>query len=142
MIENYNQLKAHMSEIWDLTKAQAVLSWDRQTKMPPQGAKARTRQTSTLSRLIHERYTSNEVGQLLQELTPWLDELDFDSEEASLIRLAQREYHKRTAVPTELVTAQAEASGEANVAWMKARQENDYPSFIPHLKRMFELARE
>ena len=142
MINKYNHLKTYMSEIWDLTKAQAVLGWDRQTKMPSKGAEARTRQTSTLSRLIHERYTSDEVGQLLEALTPWLDELDFDSEEAALIRLTDQEYQKRTAVPTEHVTSQAEAGGEANVAWMKARQENDFPSFIPHLERMFELAGE
>jgi carboxypeptidase Taq len=142
MIEKYNQLKNCMGEIWDLDKAQALLSWDRQTKMPPRGAEARTRQISTLSRLIHERITSEEVGLLLEGLIPWLDELDFDSDKAALIRLAQREFHKRTAVPTELVTARAKASGEANVAWLKARQENDFPSFIPHLERMFELTHQ
>ena len=142
MIEKYNQLKVYMGEIWDLTKIQAVLSWDRQTKMPPKGAAARTRQTSTLSRMIHERITSEEIGQLLEDLIPWLDELDFDSDEAALIRLAQREFHKQTAVPTELVTAKAIASGEANEAWLKARQENDFSSFIPHLERMFELVHQ
>jgi carboxypeptidase Taq len=140
MEEKYNQLKTLMQEIWDLSKAQQVLNWDWQTKMPPKGAPARTRQTSTLSRVIHERSTSEEVGQLLEDLTPWFDELDYDSDEAALIRLAKREYHRLTAVPTELVVEQAEARGEANVAWIKARQENDFASFIPHLERMFELA--
>ena len=137
MEQKYTQLKTRMQEIWDLSKAQAVLSWDRQTKMPPKGATARTRQSSTLSRIIHERMTSPEVGQLLEDLNPWLDELDFESNEAGLIRLAQREYHKRTAVPTELVIAQAKAGGEANVAWIKAREENDFASFAPHIERMF-----
>jgi carboxypeptidase Taq len=141
MNEKYNQLKTIMQEIWDLSKAQAVLSWDRQTKMPPKGAPARTRQVSTLSRIIHERSTSEEVGRLLDDLLPWQDELDFDSDEAALIRLANREFINQTAVPTELVTEQAKAGGEANVAWMKARQENDFESFVPHLARMFDLAR-
>jgi carboxypeptidase Taq len=79
MDTKYAQLKTHLQEIWDLTKAQSVLAWDRQTKMPPKGAAARTRQSSTLSRLIHERSTSDELGQLLEDLAPWLDELDFDS---------------------------------------------------------------
>jgi carboxypeptidase Taq len=141
MEEKYNQLKTRMGEIWDLSKVQALLNWDRYTKMPPKGAPARTRQISTLSRLIHERSTSREVGQLLDDLLPWLDELDYDSDEAALIRLAYREYTRHTAVPTELVIEQAIASGEANVAWMKARQENDFDSFIPHLERMFDLVR-
>jgi carboxypeptidase Taq len=140
MREKYNQLNTHKQDTWDLTKAQAVLSWDRQTQMPPKGAPARTRQISTLARMIHERITSSEVGQLIDDLEGWLDELDYDSDEAALIRLAKREHKIRTAVPTELVTERAKASGEANVAWMKARQENDFPSYVPHLERMFELA--
>jgi len=70
MDEKYNQLKTRMQEIWDLSKTQAVLSWDRQTKMPPKGAPARTRQVSTLSRIIHERSTSEEIGRLLDDLLP------------------------------------------------------------------------
>ncbi len=128
-----------MSEIWDLSRVQAIINWDRQTKMPPKGAEARTRQTSTLSRLIHERFTSDEIGKLLEELVPWLEELDFDSEEAALIRLAKHEYQKRKDVPTILVTETSKASGKANQAWIKARQENDFASFMPHLERLFEL---
>jgi carboxypeptidase Taq len=140
MDEKYNQLKTRMQEIWDLTKAQAVLAWDRQTKMPSKGAAARTRQTSTLSRIIHEYSTTEELGKLLEDLTPWLDELDFDSDEAALIRLAQRNYRRLTAVPTELVIEETQVGGEANVAWMKARQENDFASYVPHLEKMFDLA--
>ena len=117
MNEKYTQLKTRMAAIWDLGKAQAVLSWDRDTKLPPKGVPARTRQISTLSRLIHEQLTSQEVGQLLEELIPWLDELDFDSDEAALIRLVQRDYRRYTAVPTELVVEQSKAAGEANAAW-------------------------
>lgn len=131
-----------MQEIWDLSKAQAILSWDRQTQMPPKGTAARTRQTSTLSRLIHEKITADEVGSLLAELGPQLDDLEFDSVEAALIRLAQREYSQRTAVPTELVVARAKASGEANSAWMKAREDNDFGHFLPHLEKMFDLTQQ
>ena len=141
MNEKYTQLKTRMAAIWDLEKAQAVLSWDRDTKLPPKGTPARTRQISTLSRLIHEQLTSPEVGQLLEDLTPWLDELDSDSDQAALIRLAQREYQRTTAVPTELVVEQSKAAGEANAAWIKARQENDFDSFAPHLARMFDFAK-
>ena len=102
MDEKFTELKTRMAAIWDLEKSQAVLSWDRDTKLPPKGTPARTRQISTLSRLIHEQLTSPEVGQLLEELIPWLDELDFDSDQAALIRLVQREYRRSTAVPTDL----------------------------------------
>jgi len=142
MDEKYNQLKTLLQDIWDLSMAASVLAWDRQTHMPPRGAPARTRQVSTLSRMIHELATSDEVGRLIEDLDPWLEELDYDSEEASLIRLAKLEYRKNTAVPTELVAEQARSAGVANDAWIKARQENDFAPFIPHLEHTFDLTQQ
>ncbi len=142
MEQKYTELKIRMQEITDLMKAAAVLRWDRQTRMPPGGVAARTRQTATLQRLIHERYTSDEMGELLETLDEWSQTQDADSDERGLVRLAQREYQRRRAVPASLVAEQAKASGAANTAWIKARAENDFASFIPHLEKMFALCRQ
>jgi carboxypeptidase Taq len=142
MLENFNRLKSILQEIQDLSKASAVLRWDQQTKMPKGGAAARTRQLTTLSQLIHTRSTSDEMGDLLESLDEWRQTLDPDSLEAALVRLAQRDFMKSRAVPADLVRRQSQARGEANGAWQQARAENDFSAFLPHIQRMFELARE
>ncbi|HUF37373.1 MAG TPA: carboxypeptidase M32 [Anaerolineales bacterium] len=138
----YPEFLSLMREISDLNKAASVLSWDRQTYMPPAGAGARTRQSATLARLSHERMTGNRLGDLLEALDGQEDVLDPDSTEASLVRWARHEYERSRRVPTALVTASAEASGAANVAWQKARPADDFQSFLPHIERMFKLAAE
>lgn len=142
MQATYDALKSHMGEIWDLTKAAAVLGWDRDTKMPEGGAASRTRQMTTLSRMIHERYASDKLGDLLESLDAWSTSLDYDSDEAGLIRLARREFTTRRQVPADLVRRTAQAVGEANQVWKKARAEADFAPFAPHLERIIALKKE
>ena len=140
MKEKFNELKSLMSEISDLEKAAAVLGWDRQTRMPPGGAKARARQVSTLSRLIHERYTSDRMGELLESLDDWSQHFDYESDDAGIIRLAQREYRVRRPVPPKLMSEISEASGMGYVIWREARANNDFAAFLPALERLVDLA--
>ncbi len=58
-------LKAILAEVMDLHRAGAVLDWDQETYMPPGGVQNRSEQASTLSEVAHRRFTSDEVGRLL-----------------------------------------------------------------------------
>ena len=73
-------LKQRLLEISDLNYANAVLGWDQATYMPPGGAQARGRQSALLSRLAHERSIDPELGRLIDELTPYGEQLPYDSE--------------------------------------------------------------
>jgi carboxypeptidase Taq len=134
-------LRERIGEIHDLDRASALLGWDQQTKMPPGGAGVRAEQLATLDRLSHEALTSDEMGELLEELAPVEDSLDYDSDEAALIRLVRREWEKARRVPAEL---QAEMSRSASLAmpvWVKARQDADFSQFLPALQKNVELRR-
>ncbi len=45
-----------------------MLGWDQQTYMPRAGAEARGQQMGTLGKIAHEKFTSDKVGKLLDEL--------------------------------------------------------------------------
>jgi carboxypeptidase Taq len=64
-LKTLETLKARLIEVDDLNRAAAVLRWDQATYMPPGGAPARGRQTATLSKLAHERFTDAETGRIL-----------------------------------------------------------------------------
>src|SRR5262245_323947 len=66
--QRFDDLRERLSEIFDLGKAAAVLAWDQQTKMPPRGAPARAEQLATIGRIAHEKFTSDDVGKLLDDL--------------------------------------------------------------------------
>ena len=70
--------------------------------MPPQGTEGRADQRATLVRLSHELLVSDELGRLLEELRPREEALAYDSDEASVIRVARRDHEKARRVPAEL----------------------------------------
>lgn len=142
MPEQFDQLKARLAEIVDLGAASAVLGWDQQTYMPSGGAEARGRQLATLARLSHEMFTSDITGELLDRAAQAVGDLPADSDEASLVRVARRDYDLARKLPTSLVSELAEHGVRANEAWMRARAAADYPAFVPYLSKTIDLSRQ
>src|SRR4051812_26440137 len=110
--------------------------------MPPRGAGVRARAFGTTSKLIHELFVADEIGDLLEELRDYEASLDYDSDEASLVRVARRDREKELKVPGDLRERQAHASAEAFPVWVEARRTNDFELFRPYLERNVELRRE
>jgi carboxypeptidase Taq len=137
----FTELKERVAEIADLEAAGALLGWDQQVKMPPGGAEVRAEQLATLGRLAHEALTSDEIGGLLDRLQPFEEGQPYDSDEASLVRHVRRDWEKARRVPAELRGEMARAGSLAMPVWVKARQESDFESFIPALRRNLELRR-
>ena len=134
-------LKARLAEINDLELTARVLSWDRSTYMPSGGAAARGRQLATINRLLQERRADPELGRLLDKLMAYGGNLPYESDEASLIRIARREYEKAVKVPPDFVAEAATLFNDTYQTWIKARAENDFSSVQPYLERNLEMSR-
>jgi carboxypeptidase Taq len=137
--EKLQDLKGRLAEITDLRRAEAVLSWDQNVMMPRGGAQARAEQLATLDKLAHELFVSDEVGNLIEELKPYAESLDYDSDDASLIRRTARDYEKAHRVPPELSAEITRAGAIAYEAWIDARRESDFKKFLPYLETNVEL---
>jgi carboxypeptidase Taq len=136
------ELRRRLLEISDLRAAGAMLGWDHATYMPKGGAQARARHGATLDRLVHEQAVDPALGRLLEALQPYADALPYDSDDASLIRVAQRDFERAVKVPAEYV-ARASALGSASYdAWTRARPANDFAAMLPFLNRTLDLSRE
>jgi carboxypeptidase Taq len=133
-------LKYRLLEIYDLTAAGSLLTWDQATYMPYGGAASRGRQSAMLRRLAHERFVDPALGRLMDRLEPCADKLPAD--DASLIRVVRRDYERAIRVPAEYV-ARANALFSASYnAWTRARPANDFAAMIPFLERTLDLSRE
>jgi carboxypeptidase Taq len=128
------RLKAILAELADLKHAEAIADWDSRVSMPPEGAAARADVLATLTRTIHARLVSDEVGELLEVLRDVDDETD-----AALVRVTRREWERARRVPGELAAELSHAAGVAVAAWDKAKASSDFVSFVPHLERQLEL---
>ena len=107
--------------------------------MPPGGAAARAEAIGTVSTLAQERFVDADIGRLLEELRGLEESSDYDSVEASLIRVTRRDWEKATRVPPELVGDLNGASAVALSAWGPAKEESDFEALRPYLETNLEL---
>lgn len=142
MQEKIDQLKRILGVVADLNAATALLDWDQQTYMPSGGVENRSYQIGTLSSLAHSKFVSEEVGSLLEELKPYAETLDSDSDDACLIEVTNREYQKSVKVSSEFVEEFSRVTVMAHGAWEEARANNDFSHFQPHLEKIVELRRQ
>jgi carboxypeptidase Taq len=140
--QQLKELQTRLAEVFDLNRATALLDWDQQTYMPSGGAENRGQQLATLQCIAHEKFVSDGVGRLLDDLQPYTTQLDPDSDEARLVKVTRRLYDKEVKLTSKWVAENALATTAAYKAWGKARAENDFASFEPHLARILELAHQ
>ena len=141
MEKKFAELKSRLAEVHDLRRAQELLFWDQTVFMPPGGGPVRGAQLETLDRIAHEKFVSDAIGALLEELRPLEESLDYDSDEASLIRVTRRDWDKARRVPAELAAEMTRAAADGHDVWAKARQDSDFATFLPALERNVELKR-
>ncbi len=142
MESKFLELKAQLARVNDLQNAAALLAWDQETYMPPGGADARARQLATLFSFAHELFTDERVGHLLDDLSAYETGLPYDSDDASLLRAARREYKRRTRVPAEFVARRTQTAALSYNQWVKARPDSDFNAVAPWLERILDLSRE
>jgi carboxypeptidase Taq len=134
-------LRERLAEISDLGRTVGVLAWDQKVTMPPGGHAARAEAMATVGRIAHERFVDAEIGNLLERLRPLEESLEYDSDDASLIRVTRRDWEKQRRVPTELRTEMIRSAALGNRVWIEARATNDFAAFLPALQRNLDLKR-
>ncbi|HZG34713.1 MAG TPA: carboxypeptidase M32 [Gaiellaceae bacterium] len=134
------ELRMRLAELHDLRGALGVLGWDQRTMMPPRGAEARGEALATLGRLVHERFTSDAIGRLLDDLRPLEESLPYDSDDAALVRVTRRDWERARRVPPDVTADWLRAGAAAQAVWLEARPASDFGRFLPALRRVHECA--
>jgi len=134
MSEALSELRERLAEIHDLASAASILGWDQQVMMPARGAGVRAEQLGTLGRVVHERFTDDAIGRLLDAARP-----EPGSTGEALVRVARRDWEKARRVPSELAAEIARAGALGHQAWVEARERSDFEAFLPFLQRNVEL---
>jgi carboxypeptidase Taq len=130
MPDAMHELRERLAELQDLSAAGGLLGWDQQTMMPERAAPLRAEQLGTLGRIVHERFTDDAIGRLLDALA---DDPD------PLVRVTRRDWDKARRVPSELAAELARAGALGHQAWVEARERCDFAAFLPFLERNVEL---
>jgi carboxypeptidase Taq len=132
-------LAARLATVADLKATASLLEWDQETYMPPGAAEARAHQLATIKTLAHRMFVDDETGLLLDALDS--DEPE-DEQTRALLTVTRRDYDRARRRSEDFVGRQARAKARALEAWKRARQDDDFAAFAPHLRETVELARE
>jgi carboxypeptidase Taq len=137
-MSTYDQFLTLVRESNLLSSIEALLDWDSETFMPPAGLAARAEQLALVATLAHQRRTDPRLGDLLAALEGRSE----DPLVAANLREVRRTYDRAVKIPSDLVSRIARASALAKDAWGKARADNDFPAFAPHLEELLDLKRQ
>ena len=134
------EFKGLLDRIKMFSSALSVMSFDGATIAPKGSVKIRGKRDGFFQMEIFNLITSDQMKNCLEVLGSHLDTLDEITR--AEYRLAKKNYDKNTKIPADLVKRQAELGAETNASWEEARENNDFPSFAPFLKKMIELEKE
>jgi carboxypeptidase Taq len=126
------RLSERLGELADLGHVGHVLGWDQQVMMPPAGGPARAEALATISRLHHERLVAPALGELLDAAA---------ASEPQIARAVRRDRDVARRVPSDLTAEMSRAGSDGYAAWLQAREDNDFATFEPALRRNIELVR-
>ncbi len=129
-----------------LQSTMSLLDWDQETYMPKEGIHLRSEQIEYLSSLLHHAKTSSKFLKALEKLISIesgeiLGE-HLDASQQAAVREWRNDYLKAVKLPNDFVKSFAKTKSEASNAWIKAKNENDFNAFAPHLEKIVSHCRQ
>ncbi len=134
------QLKQIYAEITKLDQISCLVSWDQETYMPPKAAAGRSEQLAILAKIIHQKNTSPQLGQLLQVIYENLDQLS--TSDQRFIRQKYRQWQLNTRFSSDFVSLWSSTTSQAIEAWKIAKAKKDFSLFAPFLHKIVDLLKQ
>ena len=131
-LKRYNDWKFRLSA-YDM--ALGIISIDKMTVAPPDGAAYRDARTAFLSGEAFAIQTDPEILPVLEQLK---DNSDIDPDIRKEAELFHKEIMKIVSIPKEEYVAFELAANESYDAWLEAKTKSDYSIYEPHLKKIIE----
>ncbi len=132
----YARLTGRFARIATVGEASSMLGWDAAAMMPSGGGAARGDQLAVLAGLAHGLLTAPETADDLAQAEAGGE---WDAANLALMRHA---HTRATAVPGDLVEAQARANSACEKVWRDARRGSDFAAVSPYLVEVVSLARQ
>lgn len=136
------QFKALDEKITHFSSIIGLADWDQKVMAPKKGRNTFAKATGTLRTEIFKLSVSQEMGDLLSELT-LPENLDLlDEVTRAKVREYNQYYEKSKSIPADLFQEYSILTAQANDAWEEAREKNDFARFLPYLEKIVDYKRK
>ena len=123
-----------------------LMEWDQEVNMPGGGLSFRTEQNQLLSTLLHKQMTSNKhrnnLAKLIDIESGRILADDLSPTSSADIRELLRDYNNSRKIPLSFIKKSTATTTHSLEAWKKARSDNSFKGFLPHLKKLINLAQK
>ena len=128
----------HYKKIWAIDTLKALSAWDLEVYMPENGAYFRGQAMGILGTMQQKLLLDNKFLTLIKKVQN--DKLNIY--EQAVVRNLNRVIEKNKKIPSKLLEEIEETTNQAQIEWRKARENNDFQQFAPHLKKIVKLLRQ
>lgn len=135
-------IKKEQKELSKLGGISSLLGWDQMTYMPKKGVKSRSEQSSMISRMIHDRITSDRLWKHVNKLSKTENLENLNEKDKAIVKRLRKDVKKARKVPSEFIENFSKTTTMAYSAWEKAKGKNDFSVFSPHLEKIVKLEKE
>ena len=141
MIANdpYAELERRFARMSAVSRAGAILNWDRSTMMPDGASEDRADQLAALGVIGHEMMVAPDMADLLSRaedgkagLDPW---------RAANLREMRHAWIHENALPSDLVEARTRASSACEMVWREAKKKADFKALLPTLTEVVTITK-
>ena len=135
--EAYKKLVEKLETITQLSRAQAVLSYDQQVFMPAAASPERGAQMAALATVVHEQRTNPELLELMNKA---MEDENGDADAKRVLELELKAFLENERVPATLAAKAASLSSSAYSDWVGAKEAKNFEQFAPTLQDCFDTA--
>ncbi|QOV11104.1 carboxypeptidase M32 [Viridibacillus arvi] len=130
----------YIKKIDNYEEALSVIYWDMRTGAPKKGLEQRAEVVGTISSELFRLQTSDELAEILQELSTKKEEL------SEIVRRSYEETQKafdlNKKIPADEYKEYVVLQSKAEAVWEKAKDKSDFSLFLPYLKGIIEAQRK
>ena len=138
----YDKIMQKYSKIKNIEYANALANWDQSTYMPQNGINSRVEVSVTLSEIAYDLIISDELNDLLNNITESGEYVRLDDRQKSEINTIKRIVDRERKIPKLLNSEIARVTTLAMSVWEEAKKDGDDREFLPLLKRIVKLKKE
>ena len=133
-------LAKHQQTLGAYNHALGVVYLDASTAAPKGTWEGRGRTMATLSEIMYNLETAPEVGEMLSFLEAHLEELD--PVQKRQVEVLRKSYDQTQKIPAQEYIEYSVLQNDAQAAWEKAKNENDFDAFAPYLEKIISFNRK
>lgn len=135
MNQDFEKLQMYLDKQAALQTAMVLLEWDNETLAPEEAIEKTANMIGILSEESFRCVVNEEVKGLMAKLK---EADDLSDKEAAIVRTLRKELDKLEKISPEEQREYSELVSKGQMAWQKAKAENDFEAFAPYLEKTVE----